>query len=120
MTAAATLDRDAIAAVDEKGQLDDILALPDHLRDALWRVESADLEPRGAVGGLIVTGMGGSAIGGALARAALGDRALRRLGQLSTRYTLESRQFEMSLRVGTGGEERPAGNGNSRPLPVSP
>ena len=77
MTAAATLDRESIAAVDERNQLDDILALPDHLRDALWRVESANLEPRGASGGLIVAGMGGSAIGGALARAALGDRAVR-------------------------------------------
>jgi len=77
LTAAATLDRESIAAVDERNQLDDILALPDHLRDALWRVESANLEPRGASGGLIVAGMGGSAIGGALARAALGDRAVR-------------------------------------------
>ncbi len=77
MTAAATLDRGAIAAVDEGRQLEDILALPDHLRDALWRVEAASLEPHDATGGLIVAGMGGSAIGGALARAALGDRALR-------------------------------------------
>ena len=77
MTAAATLDRDAIAAVDEGRQLEDILALPDHLRDALWRVEAANLEPHDATGGLIVAGMGGSAIGGSLARAALGDRALR-------------------------------------------
>ena len=77
MTAAATLDRGSIAAVDEGRQLDDILALPDHLRDALWRVEAASLEPHNATGGLIVAGMGGSAIGGALARAALGDRAMR-------------------------------------------
>jgi glucose/mannose-6-phosphate isomerase len=77
LTAAAVLDRDAIAAVDKSRQLEDILALPDHLRDALWRVESANLEPHDATGGLIVAGMGGSAVGGALARAALGDRALR-------------------------------------------
>lgn len=77
MTAAATLDREQIAVVDEGRQLDDILALPDHLRDALWRVEAANLMPHDASGGLIVAGMGGSAIGGALARAALGDRALR-------------------------------------------
>ena len=75
MTAA--LDREAIAAVDSTGQLDDILGLPDHLRDALWRVESANLEPHDATGGLIVAGMGGSAVGGTLARAALADRALR-------------------------------------------
>jgi glucose/mannose-6-phosphate isomerase len=53
--------------------LDDILAIPDHLRDALWRVESARLEPADAAG-LIVCGMGGSAIGGDLAAAALGSR----------------------------------------------
>ncbi len=77
MTAAATLDRETIASVDEGRQLDDVLALPDHLRDALWRVESARLKPHQATGGLIVAGMGGSAIGGALARAVLGDRALK-------------------------------------------
>jgi glucose/mannose-6-phosphate isomerase len=77
VTAAAALDRDSIAAVDSSRQLDDVLSLPAHLRDALWRVESANLEPHDATGGLIVAGMGGSAVGGALARAALGDRALR-------------------------------------------
>jgi glucose/mannose-6-phosphate isomerase len=73
----ATLDREQIAAVDHSGQLEDILAVPDQLRDALWRVESAALERYDAGGGLIVAGMGGSAIGGSLARAALGDRAQR-------------------------------------------
>jgi glucose/mannose-6-phosphate isomerase len=58
--------------------LDDILAIPDHLRDALWRVESARLE-RGDAAGLMVCGMGGSAIGGDLAAAALGDRLTRPL-----------------------------------------
>ena len=62
-----------IRGVDPSNQLDDVLALPDHLRDALWRVESAGLEPIDARG-LIICGMGGSAIGGVLARAALGDR----------------------------------------------
>jgi glucose/mannose-6-phosphate isomerase len=62
----------AIREVDPSGQLDDVLALPEHLRDALWRVESAGLEPEEA-SGLILCGMGGSAIGGVLARAALGD-----------------------------------------------
>ena len=61
------LDRAAIEAVDVGGQLADVLALPEHLRDALWRVESAELEPHDAPGGLVVAGMGGSAIGGALA-----------------------------------------------------
>jgi glucose/mannose-6-phosphate isomerase len=86
-SATTTLDRDAVAAVDVSGQIDDILALPEHLRDALWRVESAGLAPRDARGGLVVAGMGGSAIGGALARAALGDRASRPLG-LARHYEL--------------------------------
>ena len=58
--------------------LDDVLAIPDHLRDALWRVESARLQPAEAAG-LLVCGMGGSAIGGDLAAAALGDRCTRPL-----------------------------------------
>src|SRR3954447_7706463 len=53
--------------------LDDVLAMPDHLRDALWRVESARLEAADSAG-LLVCGMGGSAIGGDLAAAVLGDR----------------------------------------------
>lgn len=64
---------DAIRQVDGAGQLDDVLGLPEHLRDALWRVESAGLEGFEARS-LLVCGMGGSAIGGDLARAALGDR----------------------------------------------
>lgn len=74
---ATTLSREAIEAIDAARQVDDVLGLPEHLRDALWRVESAKLEPHDAPGGLIVAGMGGSAIGGTLARAALGDRASR-------------------------------------------
>ena len=58
--------------------IDDVLGIPDQLRDALWRVESARLEPADAAG-LIVCGMGGSAIGGDLAAAALGDRLTRPL-----------------------------------------
>jgi glucose/mannose-6-phosphate isomerase len=77
LSARATLDRARIAAVDSTRQFDDVLALPDQLRDALWRVESAALAPVEATGGLIVAGMGGSAIGGALAREVLGDRARR-------------------------------------------
>jgi glucose/mannose-6-phosphate isomerase len=69
---------DRVRAVDSAGQLDDVLAIPEHLRDALWRVESAGVEPTDA-SGLIVCGMGGSAIGGVLARSALGDRLGRPL-----------------------------------------
>jgi glucose/mannose-6-phosphate isomerase len=71
------LDRASIGALDSSRLLDDILGLPAQLEDALWRVESAGLEAQDTPGGLIVAGMGGSAIGGALASAALGDRASR-------------------------------------------
>jgi glucose/mannose-6-phosphate isomerase len=77
LTTSGDLTSAAIAAVDHAGQLQDILSWPDHLRDALWRVQSANLEPHDARGGLVAAGMGGSAIGGALARAVLGDRASR-------------------------------------------
>ncbi|HEY2715363.1 MAG TPA: bifunctional phosphoglucose/phosphomannose isomerase [Solirubrobacterales bacterium] len=58
--------------------IDDVLGIPDQLRDALWRVESARLEAAEAEG-LLVCGMGGSAIGGDLAAAALGSRLRRPL-----------------------------------------
>ncbi|MGH3040346.1 MAG: SIS domain-containing protein, partial [Gaiellaceae bacterium] len=62
-----------IRSLDSGNLLDAVLALPDHLRDALWRVDSAGLEPWES-SGLVVCGVGGSAIGGDLAAAALGDR----------------------------------------------
>jgi glucose/mannose-6-phosphate isomerase len=77
LTATLDLSRETIESYDASRQLDDILTMPDHLRDALWRVQSANLEPHDDRGGLIVAGMGGSAIGGLLAAAALGDRASR-------------------------------------------
>jgi glucose/mannose-6-phosphate isomerase len=64
---------------DSSDQLDDVLALPDHLPDGLWRVESARLEPFEATGGLVVCGMGGSAVGGDLAAVAFGNRLSRPL-----------------------------------------
>jgi glucose/mannose-6-phosphate isomerase len=68
-----------VSSNDRSNQLDDVLALPDHLSDALWRVESARIEPFDAPGGLVVCGMGGSAIGGDLAAVALGNRLSRPL-----------------------------------------
>jgi glucose/mannose-6-phosphate isomerase len=53
--------------------IDDVLGIPDQLRDALWRVEGARLEAQDSAG-LLICGMGGSAIGGDLAAAALGER----------------------------------------------
>ncbi len=75
----ASLDRAAVAAVDSTGQAADILGLPDHLEDALWRVEAASLQPAGTSGGLVLAGMGGSGVGGALARAALWPQLARPL-----------------------------------------
>ncbi len=76
-TAADELSRALIAEVDPSDQLGAVLALPEQLRDALWRVESAIMQDWDTSAGLVVAGMGGSAIGGALARAALGDHASR-------------------------------------------
>jgi glucose/mannose-6-phosphate isomerase len=77
MQTTTTLDQETISAVDTSDLLTDVLAIPEHLRDALWKVESAGLEPWDSPGGMIVAGMGGSAIGGQLARAVLGDHASR-------------------------------------------
>jgi diguanylate cyclase (GGDEF)-like protein len=82
MDADAALTAEAVAAVDSTAQAAEILDLPTHLRDALWRVDSAALRtaaPSGPGGGLMVAGMGGSGIGGRLASAALGVRATRPL-----------------------------------------
>jgi glucose/mannose-6-phosphate isomerase len=79
MADSAPLTREGIAQIDRNGLMADVLAIPEHLRDALWRVESASglMEGWDSPGGLIVAGMGGSAIGGGLARAILGDHASR-------------------------------------------
>jgi glucose/mannose-6-phosphate isomerase len=69
----------ALRRVDRTGQVGDVMGLPDQLRDALWRVESASelMEGWDSPAGLIVAGMGGSAVGGGLARAILGDANTR-------------------------------------------
>ena len=51
--ATAPLDSAAVAAVDSSAQVADILGLPDHLLDALWRVEAAALRPVDTPGGLV-------------------------------------------------------------------
>lgn len=53
--------------------LDAVRAMPDHLRDALWRIETARAGAMEAPAAF-VCGMGGSAVGGDLAVAALSDR----------------------------------------------
>jgi glucose/mannose-6-phosphate isomerase len=84
-----TLDSDSIESVDRGGMLSDVLAQPLQLGDALWRTQSAGIRPRDRPGGLVVCGMGGSAIGGDLAKAALGDRATRQITVVRG-YALES------------------------------
>src|SRR5438067_3270527 len=76
-TGAEALSRADIAKVDSTDQLRDVLAVPGQLRDARWRVESGFMQGWDPSAGLVGAGMGGSAIGGALARAALGDHASR-------------------------------------------
>src|SRR4051812_49833785 len=71
------LDRESIGRIDSTDQLTDVLAIPEHLRDALWKVESAQLKEWDSPAGLVVAGMGGSAIGGALAPPPPGDSATR-------------------------------------------
>jgi glucose/mannose-6-phosphate isomerase len=70
-----SLDRASVERVDRSGLLRDVEGQPHQLEDALWRVESAGIVSRERSGGLVVCGMGGSAIGGELAAAVIGDRA---------------------------------------------
>jgi glucose/mannose-6-phosphate isomerase len=83
------LDQDSIGKLDPGGMLGDVLAQPLQLGDALWRTQSAGIRPRDHAGGMVVCGMGGSAIGGDLAKAALGDRATRPITMVRG-YALES------------------------------
>jgi glucose/mannose-6-phosphate isomerase len=69
--------------------LTDVLSQPIQLGDALWRSQSAGIGKADFPGGLVVCGMGGSAIGGDLATAALGDRATRPITTVRG-YALES------------------------------
>jgi glucose/mannose-6-phosphate isomerase len=71
------LSASALAANDPRDMLADASSLADQLRDAVWKVESAGLSPWEATGGLVIAGMGGSGVGGALALAAIGDEASR-------------------------------------------
>src|SRR5918992_2562081 len=83
------LDRQTIEAADPQSMLGDVLAQPLQLGDALWRAQSAGIGKRDRPGGLVVCGMGGSAIGGDLAAAALGDRATRPITTVRG-YAIES------------------------------
>jgi glucose/mannose-6-phosphate isomerase len=87
MSGDAPLDRAAVAAVDVTAQAGEITDLGIHLRDALWRVDSANLTPSPEPGAVVVAGMGGSAIGGRLAAEVLQSR-LRRPMALARGYEL--------------------------------
>jgi glucose/mannose-6-phosphate isomerase len=79
----AGLSLEDVGKIDVTNQIGDVLALPDQLEDSLWRIETAGLaRSLGASpdqGPLLVCGMGGSAVGGDLARGALGERLTRPL-----------------------------------------
>jgi glucose/mannose-6-phosphate isomerase len=77
MSTLTTLDPETVSAGDPTDQFAEALNLSEHLRDALWRVESAEISSQDSPGGLVIAGMGGSAIGGMLAAGVLGDRASR-------------------------------------------
>jgi glucose/mannose-6-phosphate isomerase len=81
------LDAAAVSAVDSTAQFSEALDLATHLRDALWRVDSAGITASEAPGGLVVAGMGGSGVGALLALGAVRDR-LRRPMAVTRDYTL--------------------------------
>jgi glucose/mannose-6-phosphate isomerase len=77
-----TLSREAIEAADPSGIHRDVLDQHLQVGDALWRFESAGVPTADPPADLMVCGMGGSAIGGDLAVAILGDRAVRSIRTL--------------------------------------
>jgi glucose/mannose-6-phosphate isomerase len=79
----------SIARVDRSGMAELIQAQGAHLADALRRVDVAGLPQRELSGGLVVCGMGGSAIGADLAGAVLLGRARRPIRTIRD-YALES------------------------------
>lgn len=83
------LSIEAVQEGDPSGMLGDVLAQPLQVPDALWRAQSAGIPRLDTPGGLLICGMGGSAIGGDLAAAALGDRATRPLRTVRA-YEIES------------------------------
>lgn len=81
------LDAAATAAVDSTSQFAEALDLATHLRDALWRVDSAGIVASEAPGGFVIAGMGGSGVGALLALGALRER-LRRPMVVAQGYAL--------------------------------
>jgi glucose/mannose-6-phosphate isomerase len=79
----------SIRQIDRSGMMELVLAQGGHLTDALRRVDIADLAYQELRGGLVVCGMGGSAIGADLAGAVLLRRA-RRPVRTVREYALDS------------------------------
>jgi glucose/mannose-6-phosphate isomerase len=79
----------SISQIDRSGMMELVLAQGGHLTDALRRVDIADLAQQELRGGLVVCGMGGSAIGADLAGAVLLRRA-RRPVRTVREYALDS------------------------------
>ena len=77
MSAGSALSREAIEAVDGAGMLADVLAQQGQLADAVWRADAGAIPRQDLERGLVVAGMGGSAIGADLAAAVLSGRAVR-------------------------------------------
>jgi glucose/mannose-6-phosphate isomerase len=88
----------SIGQVDRSGMMELVLAQGGHLTDALRRVDIADLAHQELRGGLVVCGMGGSAIGADLAGAVLIRRA-RRPVRTIREYSLDSWVTEDTLVV---------------------
>jgi glucose/mannose-6-phosphate isomerase len=79
MHGADPLARPAVERADPRGMIDDVVAQPTHLRDALALLREMEL-PRGDFpGGLVVCGIGGSGVAGEIAAAIIGPRARRPL-----------------------------------------
>ncbi|MFJ9774018.1 SIS domain-containing protein [Kitasatospora sp. NPDC101157] len=71
------LARPAVERADPRLMIDDVLAQPAHLRDALDLLDEVEL-PRGEFpGGLVVCGVGGSGLAGDVTAAIIGPRARR-------------------------------------------
>jgi len=100
------LSREAIASVDTSNQLRDVLALPEHLRDALTRVETAFLEARDTKDGLVVAGMGGSAIGGGTV-ATGGGIVFQATGGTLYAYSADKGEKLLELKTGIPGGMAP-------------
>lgn len=71
------LARPMVERADPRRMIDDVVAQPHHLRAAVTMLRAVDLPHGEFPGGLVVCGIGGSALAGELAAAIAGSRARR-------------------------------------------